>query len=115
MSILASNCVICYIVIVIYLITQDIDLINYIFYLIHIPLQFSQFFDKIVLGSWDMLLPGFYIYSTKKKWEKYLTLLFCISFLYLQLQQYNLWDPEIKFLENIIWGVKKIWAGMLNK
>ena len=51
MSVLASNCVICYIVIVIYLITQDIDLINYIFYSIHIPLQFSQFFDKIVFGS----------------------------------------------------------------
>ena len=46
-SALASNCVISCIVIVIYLITQDRDLINYFFYSIHIPLQLSQFFIKL--------------------------------------------------------------------
>ena len=50
MSVLPSNCVIFYIVIVIYLITQDRDLINYIFYSIHIPLQLSQFFIKLCLA-----------------------------------------------------------------
>ena len=50
MSALASNCVICYIVVVIFLITQDRDLINYFFYSVHIPLQLLQFFIKLCLA-----------------------------------------------------------------
>ena len=87
MRVLASNCVIFYIVIVIYLITQDRDLINYIFYSINIPLQFSQFFIKLCL-AFETYISSLLLYIQYKDKMREISdpsNYFAWSFLYLQL------------------------------
>ena len=87
MSVLASNCVIFYIVIVIYLITQDRDFINYIFSSIHIPLQLSQFFIKLCLAfeTYTSSLLSYIQYKEKMREISDPSNYFALSFLCLQL------------------------------